>query len=74
MKKQTVGQAPVDKRAYSLDQFCSAYAIGRTLAYYEAKCGRLRLTKLGGRTLVLVEDAAAWAAAHRERTNPPAGD
>jgi hypothetical protein len=73
MKMQTIGQLPVEQRAYSLPQFCRAYSIGRTLAYYEAKCGRLRLTRLGGRTLVLVEDAEAWANAARARSVPAAG-
>lgn len=54
--------APVAQRAYSIEQFCSAYSIGRTKVYYEEKCGRLRLTRLGGRTLILVEDAERWIA------------
>ena len=49
------------KAAFTIRQFCDAYGVGRSLVYEELKAGRLRARKAGGRTLVLVEDANAWA-------------
>lgn len=51
------------RAAYTVNEFCSTYRIGRTLFYAETAAGRLRTRKVGNRTLVLVRDADAWAAA-----------
>ncbi len=51
------------KRAFPLSEFCSLYAVGRTTAYGEISSGRLRVVKLGRRTLVTEDDAEAWLAA-----------
>jgi excisionase family DNA binding protein len=48
-----------EKRAYSIPEFCWRYGIGRSTAYKLAKEGRLRLVKVGNRTLILHEDAEA---------------
>jgi excisionase family DNA binding protein len=52
---------PGPKAAFTIKQFCSSYGIGRSTFYEELKAGRLRARKAGGRTLVLAEDASAWA-------------
>jgi hypothetical protein len=48
------------KAAYSIDQFCEAYGIGRSLCYEEISAGRLRVKKVGRRTIVAAADAQAW--------------
>jgi excisionase family DNA binding protein len=48
------------KRAYSVDEFCQAHGIGRNRAYQEIEAGRLRVAKVGRRTLIPVDEAEAW--------------
>jgi hypothetical protein len=56
--------APVRRpRAFSVDQFCQLYGVGRTLAYAEIKAERLLASKAGRRTLISFEAAEAWLAA-----------
>jgi len=50
--------APV--RAFSIDEFCRRYDIGRTTAYAEIAAGRLRRRKVGKRSLITEDDAEAW--------------
>jgi hypothetical protein len=47
--------------AFSIRDFCLAYAIGRTLAYAEISAGRLAARKVGNRTVILRNDAERWA-------------
>ena len=49
-----------EKAAYSVNEFLSAYSIGRTKFYQEVAEGRLRVRKSGGRTLIAKADADAW--------------
>lgn len=49
------------KAAYSVNEFCQLYSIGRTLFYDEVAEGRLRVKKAGSKTLILATDANAWA-------------
>ena len=49
-----------DRGAYSVRAFCQAHNIGRSMVYREIKSGRLRIMKVGKRTLVSVESAAEW--------------
>ena len=49
------------KAAYSVNEFCQTYSIGRTLFYDEVAAGRLRVKKAGKKTLVLATDGEAWA-------------
>ena len=50
--------------AFDLQEFCHwAGGICRSFVYEEVKRGRLRLTKIGRKTVVTVEDAKAWLAA-----------
>ena len=48
-----------ERRAYRIPDFCWRYGISRSTAYKLAKEGRLRLVKVGGRSLILHEDAEA---------------
>lgn len=47
--------------AFSINGLANAYQIGRTRIYEEISAGRLRVRKVGRRTLILVEDADEWA-------------
>jgi excisionase family DNA binding protein len=49
-------------RAFSIDEFCRRYGIGRTSAYQEIAACRLRAVKVGRRTLIRDDDAEAWLA------------
>jgi hypothetical protein len=50
--------------AFDLPDFCYwAGGICRSFAYEEVKRGRLRLTKIGRKTVVTLDDAKAWLAA-----------
>jgi len=46
--------------AYSVEQFCIRYSIGRSSTYEEIKAGRLKIRKVGSRTLISHEEAARW--------------
>ena len=48
--------------AKSVDRFCRDYDIGRTTFYTEVNAGRLKIVKLGRKTLVLAEDERSWLA------------
>lgn len=49
--------------AMSIEGFCAWAGIGRSLAYKEIEAGRLRIKKVGRRTLVTLEAAQNWLAA-----------
>ncbi|QAU44185.1 DNA-binding protein [Bradyrhizobium guangzhouense] len=44
----------------TIPEFCRWSRIGRTAAYREIKLGRLRLVKVGAKSLILVSDAERW--------------
>jgi len=48
------------QRAMSIGVFCETYGIGRTKTYEEIKSGRLRVRKVGRRTIVTADDAEEW--------------
>ena len=48
------------KLAYSIYEFANAYSVGRSKVYEEIREGRLRIIKVGKRTLIPVEAAAEW--------------
>jgi hypothetical protein len=52
----------LDRLAYSFSSFCNAAEIGQTLAYDEIAAGRLKVVRVGRRTLIPVEAARAWLA------------
>ena len=47
----------IEKRVFSINEFCSRYGVGRTTAYEEIKAGRLQVVKAGKRTLVPADAA-----------------
>jgi excisionase family DNA binding protein len=51
---------PWAPRAFSIEEFCRRYGVGRTKAYEEIKLGRLQARKIGRRTVILEDDAEAW--------------
>jgi hypothetical protein len=46
--------------AMSVDEFCRWACIGKTKTYAEAKAGRLKMRKIGSKTVVLRSDADQW--------------
>ncbi|HAO2891838.1 TPA: helix-turn-helix domain-containing protein [Escherichia coli] len=48
------------KVAYTVNEFCAVYGIGRSLCYDEMSSGRLPARKAGRRTLILKTDADKW--------------
>ncbi|MBP7712028.1 MAG: hypothetical protein KA217_06120 [Gammaproteobacteria bacterium] len=55
------GLGPVDPPAYTVNEFCEAHRIGRSLFYELAKEGRgPAVTKLGNRAVILGEAAREW--------------
>jgi len=50
----------IQKPALSIAEFCEAVSIGRTRAYVEIKSGRLRVLKVGRRSLITVKEMHAW--------------
>jgi hypothetical protein len=50
--------------ALRFDEFLKRYGLGRTKAYELVNSGDLPIVKLGGRTLVRVEDAEALLKRH----------
>jgi excisionase family DNA binding protein len=50
----------MEKALMTLPDFIAVYSISRTAAYREIRDGRLRITKVGRRTLIAQIDADAW--------------
>jgi hypothetical protein len=48
------------QRAMSVRGFCESVSIGRTRFYQEVKTSRLRVRKVGARTIVTSDDADEW--------------
>lgn len=51
------------RHLFSINDFAAAHAISRTQAYREISTGRLIASKVGKRTVITAENAAAWRAA-----------
>lgn len=51
----------MDKRLMTVDEFCRAYAVGRTRTYALIKRGAIEAVKSGTRTLITVASADEWA-------------
>lgn len=47
-------------RAYSVAEFCSAYAVGRSVAFDLIARRDLKAHKLGHKTIILADDAEEW--------------
>jgi Helix-turn-helix domain len=50
----------MNKRAYTRPEFCDVHGIGQTKFYEEVKEGRLKVRKVGRKTIVLRDDAEDW--------------
>jgi hypothetical protein len=55
-------QQPWRRAFYSIEQIKQLASISRTTIYREAQAGRLKLSKLAGRTGVMDENFMAWLA------------
>jgi excisionase family DNA binding protein len=66
---QPLGGSSNMKRAYSINEFCNVYDLGRTKAYQEIKSGRLRAVKVGTRTIIRADDAEQWLASLKEASH-----
>lgn len=53
-------KTPLEKGAFSVGEFMSWASIGRTKFYEEVNTGRIKIYKLGSKTIVKVSDAQAW--------------
>jgi excisionase family DNA binding protein len=50
------------REAFGVREFCARYGICRQTFYNEVKRGRIKVKKLGRKTLILRADAENWAA------------
>ncbi len=58
---RNTGEEPLSERqAFSIPRFCDTHDIGRSKVYEEIAAGRLRVMKVGRRTLISAEAAADW--------------
>jgi len=58
----TNGVMQSTKFAYGLDELTELLGLGRSTLYLEVRAGRLRLSKVGRRSIVLADDLAAYLA------------
>lgn len=49
------------KELMTVKEFLENYSISRRVFYYEVKKKKIKIKKLGSRTLIHREDAEAWA-------------
>lgn len=50
----------IERRAYSIANFGRAFSVGRSTVYEEIRAGRLKVRKVGTRTIITYDDAMAW--------------
>lgn len=48
------------KLAYTIPELCAATGISRAMVYKEIRAERLKVKKIGARTLVPIDEAKAW--------------
>ncbi len=60
MEHQTPAELGFLKPAYTIGELTSVLPCGRSRIYEEIKAGRLRAIKVGGRSVVMAMDAAAY--------------
>lgn len=53
--------------AYGINQAIEATSVGRSLLYLEIKSGKLKVFKVGSRTLIASEDLQAWLDEYRKQ-------
>lgn len=51
----------MDKKFFTVAQFCQRYAVGRTKCYELINCGKLTRAKVGRRTLIAADSAENFA-------------
>lgn len=51
---------PETRKAYTISHMCKVYSTSRSKIYEQIKQGKLKVTKLGRKTLIDVQDAEAW--------------
>ena len=59
-----MGMDGLSQGAMSFSDFLKWASVGRSFAYEQIKAGRLRIVKIGAKTLILRADAEAWLAAY----------
>lgn len=52
--------APMPRFTLTIDEFCEATGMGRSLAYQQMASGGLPFVKIGKRRLIPVEGSQAW--------------
>lgn len=52
-----------EKLGYSIAEACAATSLGKTTIYAHIAAGRLRIVRLGGRTVIPAESLTAFLAA-----------
>jgi excisionase family DNA binding protein len=57
---QTADQGSLAKLVYTINELCQVVGISRATVYKEIKEQRLRVRKVGKRTLVPVDEVRAW--------------
>lgn len=66
-----ITQSPITKLTYTIPQFCDSHNLSRTHFYALLKEGKgPRLMKVGRRSLISAESAAAWRKRMEDETNP----
>jgi excisionase family DNA binding protein len=50
----------MSKTAFSIEEFCNSYSVGKTTVYEEISSGRLHAVKVGRRTQIPENSAAEW--------------
>ncbi|GJL94396.1 MAG: hypothetical protein DHS20C05_08010 [Hyphococcus sp.] len=72
VREDTSGVTPmntdVEIEAYDIKSFCKAFNVSRSFVYEEIKEGRLRVVKVGRRTLIPRPYALEWL--HRNEVAP----
>lgn len=60
MKMTDNFEAVPNKGAFTVSEFCGWAGIGVTKFYAEVKAGKIRLRKIGRKSVVTTTDALAW--------------
>jgi hypothetical protein len=47
-------------QVFTIDQFCDRHGICRSTVYHEHTRGRLRISKIGSKSVIRIEDEKAW--------------
>lgn len=58
----------MEKRNFTVIEYCERYGYSRSLAYLDIKKGDLRVMKVGGRTLIPIEYAEGLQAKRMQAT------